>query len=63
MITVQFRKLSKQEELDFRMAARKDYALFTSINGVWHPVYQQECVTMNTEAATFVEDKKDDTGR
>jgi hypothetical protein len=47
-----FRELSEQEEREFRADARKNY--ITPINGVWHPVYQDECVKMNKEAANNV---------
>ena len=58
MKTFHFRLLSKEQEYDFRYAARKSYDLFTEIKGIWHPAYQLECVTMNIEAATFVPDKE-----
>ena len=44
-----FRHLSEAEEKEFREAARKNYKVFDPINGVWHPVYQDECAKMNAE--------------
>ncbi len=52
-----FRKLSASEENEFRSWARDNYKPFSDINGVWHPVVQQECQKMNKEAAIFMEDK------
>jgi uncharacterized protein YjiK len=51
---MQFRKLSVQEKRKFRKAARENYEVFTLIEGVWHPVYQAECVAMNDENAIYV---------
>jgi len=53
-----FRKLGAAEKETFRQAARNNYELFTPIEGIWHPIYQIECVRLNFEAATFVEDKE-----
>jgi hypothetical protein len=50
---------STQQEA-FRKAARRDYQVFSDINGLWHPAYQAECVLMNTEAATFVVEEEDE---
>jgi len=44
-----FRKLSRSEKLSFRYWARKNYVLFTPIDGRWHPVIQSECIRMNEE--------------
>jgi hypothetical protein len=52
-----FRKLSPGEDDCFRRAARQDYGPFTSISGLWHPVYQDECVRINNEKAEFVEEE------
>lgn len=54
-----FRKLSEQEKQEFRETARMNYELFSPIDGLWHPVYQHECVRMNAESATYVDDEKD----
>ena len=45
-----FKDLSEEEEKVFRQTARQKYIVFTAISGVWHPVYQLECVAMNAEA-------------
>lgn len=45
-----FKKLSKKEEIRFRAWARQNYAAFTPINGLWHPVVQSECAKINEEA-------------
>lgn len=50
---MQFRKLSRDEEALFRTNARAVYQPFTPIDGVWHPVYQAECVRMNAEAGAL----------
>jgi hypothetical protein len=44
-----FKTLSPAEEAEYRAAARAKYTPFDSINGVFHPVYQDECVKMNAE--------------
>lgn len=55
-----FRKLNEQEAQKFRAHARQGYKPFQNINGVWHPVYQAECVKMNREAASFVVELEED---
>jgi hypothetical protein len=55
-----FRKLSSDEARVFRQSARKNYEPFGPINGLWHPVYQAECVKINDENATYT-DKDTDT--
>ena len=45
-----FRKLSRGEEVEFRQSARENYKPLSTIEGVWHPVYQAECVKINQEA-------------
>ena len=45
-----FRRLSPDEEVEFRQWARENYNVFTDINGGWHPVVQDECRKMNEEA-------------
>jgi hypothetical protein len=58
---MQFRKLSVEEKRQFRKAARDNYEPFTLIEGIWHPVYQAECVAMNDEKAIYVmEDRHGD---
>jgi hypothetical protein len=44
-----WRELSPKEEQEFRDSARKNYKPLTAISGVWHPVYQDECVKINKE--------------
>jgi len=51
-----FRALTPAEEARFRSWARDNYGLGSPILGVWHPVVQEECVKMNGEKATFVEE-------
>ena len=48
-----FRYLSDQEELVFRSHARTKYVAFSPIEGIWHPVYQDECVRINHEASYY----------
>lgn len=54
-----FRKLSKEEEADFRSGARESYKPFSEIKGIWHPVYQDECKKINEENSIFVDDRKE----
>ena len=54
MKTFHFKLLDETQIEEFRSHARRTYELFSPINGIWHPVYQLECVKMNMEAATFV---------
>ena len=44
-----WRELNQKEEQEFRDSARKNYKPLTEISGVWHPVYQDECVKINKE--------------
>jgi len=44
-----FRPLNRKEEHQFRKWAREHYTPLTPINGVWHPVVQDECRKMNEE--------------
>lgn len=44
-----FRHLPAEEERKFRLWARENYRVFSPINGVWHPVVQDECMRMNAE--------------
>lgn len=41
--------LSDEEKETFRTWARNNYKVFSPINGVWHPITQEECVKMNAE--------------
>jgi hypothetical protein len=45
-----FKNLTPDEEAEFRQWARANYKPFAQINGVWHPVVQDECTKMNVEA-------------
>jgi hypothetical protein len=51
-----FRELSKDEEESFREWARVNYEPFTPINGVWHPVVQDECQKINSTADFHLDD-------
>ena len=44
-----FRSLTPEQETEFRQWARENYEKFSPIDGVWHPVVQDECVKMNRE--------------
>ena len=43
-----FRTLGQSEEGAFRLWARKNYTPLTPINGIWHPVVQDECARINS---------------
>jgi hypothetical protein len=45
-----FRDLDRREEQEFRDWARENYTPFEPISGIWHPVVQDECRQINTEA-------------
>ena len=51
-----FRELSTDEEQSFRQWARDNYKPFTDINGVWHPVVQDECRIINASSDVKFED-------
>ena len=42
-----FRKLSPEEEKEFRQWAKDNYIPFTEILSIWHPIVQQECGNIN----------------
>ena len=48
-----FRKLRAEEEKSFREWARSNYIPFSPIEGIWHPVVQEECVKINKEKSAF----------
>jgi len=52
-----FRKLSPEEEKDFRKWARDNYLPGSAINAVWHPVVRHECEQMNIERTNGGEDE------
>jgi hypothetical protein len=56
MVAMAFRKLSEDDAAKFRKAARETYEPFSSIDGLWHPLYQAECVRINAENAVFVDE-------
>lgn len=44
-----WRTLNPDEETKFRAWARTNYEPLSKINGLWHPVVQDECVKINIE--------------
>lgn len=48
-MTTLWKHLTPAEEAHFRKWARENYQIFAPIDGVWHPVVQDECVKMNAE--------------
>ena len=44
-----FRKLDTEEEASFRQWARDSYTPLSPIQGIWHPVVQDECAKINSE--------------
>ena len=48
-----FRQLSSEEEQSFRQWARDNYKTGEKIDGIWHPVIQEECVKMNVENSSL----------
>ncbi len=44
-----FRPLSPAEVTTFREWARENYEPYAPVQGIWHPVVQQECVVINLE--------------
>ena len=53
-----FKKLNSKQESEYRLFARNNYDLFSSIPGHWHPIIQDECLKMNLENSKFVDDNK-----
>jgi hypothetical protein len=45
-----FKKLTAEEEVEYRAWARESYKPGSEISMAWHPVVQEECVRMNREA-------------
>lgn len=45
-----FRVLSKEEEAEFRLWARRNYTPLAEISELWHPVVQDECRRMCEES-------------
>lgn len=52
-----FKQLNATQEAAFRQWARTNYKAFQPINGVWHPVVQDECRRINAEAGGVFEVK------
>ena len=52
-----FSPLTEEAEVEFRAWAHKFYPPLTDINGVWHPVMQDECVRINEK---YIEDTKEE---
>lgn len=46
-----FKELTHEEKEAFKKWAHENYKPFHHINGLWHPVVQEECVRMNREAS------------
>ena len=46
---IMFRKLTQDKESEFRKWARDNYKQLEPIEGIWHPVIQDECSKMNAE--------------
>ena len=44
-----FKQLTPEETIEYRKSARENYKPLEDIQGVWHPVYQMECVLINVE--------------
>jgi hypothetical protein len=42
-----FRELNENQETAFRQWARDNYVPLTPIEGIWHPVIQDECMKIN----------------
>lgn len=57
---MQFKKWDLIQKRKGRRWARENYEPFTPIQGVWHPIVQAECVTINEENATFVMEVEDE---
>jgi len=45
-----FKELSAKEVKEYKAWARKNYKPFEPISGIWHPVVQEECAKINSEA-------------
>ena len=56
-----YRYLTDDEEVQFRAHARTNYKPFTPIEGVWHPVYQDECVRINHELSFYRKPQEEET--
>jgi len=43
------KKLTLEEDKEFREWARGNYSPYTPISGMWHPAVQEECSKINRE--------------
>lgn len=48
-----YKALLRTETLAFQMEARRTYKPFEPIQGIWHPIYQLECVRINHEHSLY----------
>jgi hypothetical protein len=55
-----FRELNAEEEAEFRKWARDNYKPMSEIQGIWHPVVQDECTKINKEMFLPVDIKEGD---
>ncbi len=44
-----FKRLSEEEQDEYRMWAINNYTPGTHISGLWHPVVRKECERINAE--------------
>lgn len=44
-----FRDLTPEEDAEYRKWARDNYKPLSVIEGIWHPVVQDECTKINKE--------------
>lgn len=51
-----FKKLSPEEEIQFRSWARENYIPGGEISSLWHPVVREECDLINQEKGVKHED-------
>ena len=42
-----FKQLTKQEKASYRQWAIENYEPLSEIKGIWHPIIQAECVSIN----------------
>lgn len=54
-----FRALPANDCLEFKRLARQNYTPFSNIEGIWHPIYQAECVKINHEHSLYRIDSED----
>jgi hypothetical protein len=55
-----FRKLSSEEELEFRAWARENYEPNGNISELWHPVVRDECEKINNELTLALDKQSQD---